>query len=67
MLSSQSGVSDAPKPGCSGTIRSYFSASMSMNGSQRGTPVAPCRNSSGSPLPLRIMRMRQPVTVSNVS
>ena len=38
MLSSQSGVSESPKPGCSGTITSNFCASSAMNGSHLPAP-----------------------------
>ena len=63
MLSSQSGVSDSPKPGCSGAMTSNFCASCCMNG-RTLAPDAPCKTTSGLPAPPRISRMRQPRTAS---
>src|SRR5262245_5362061 len=62
MVSSQSGVSDAPKPGCSGTITSHLSASERMKGSQAPAPLAPCRIMSGCPAPPRISLTLQSLT-----
>src|SRR5262245_5804195 len=59
MVSSHAGVSDWPKPGCSGTITSNFFASLAMAGSQMPAPPPPCRNKSGAPVPPRTRRMRQ--------
>src|SRR5215471_1257046 len=59
MVSSQSGVSDSPKPGCSGAITSNFAASVFMNGIQ-AAPLASWRTTSARPDPLRIRRMLQP-------
>src|SRR6188508_3749771 len=67
MLSSQSGVSEVPKPGWSGTITSKCRDSRSMNGIQAETPSAPCRYNSGAPCPPRMILILQPLTVSNVS
>src|ERR1043166_7437535 len=67
MLSSQSGVSEAPYPGWSGTITSKRRDSRSMNGIQAETPSAPCRYNSGAPCPPRIILILQLLTVSNVS
>src|SRR4029453_151494 len=61
MVSSQSGVSDAPNPGCSGTITSNLSASDRMNGSQAPAPLAPCRIMSGGPAPPPLCLMLQPL------
>ena len=47
MLRIHGGLSEAPKPGCSGTITSKCLESRSNTGSQTGRPLAPCRNSSG--------------------
>ncbi len=60
MVSSHSGVSDSPKPGCSGAITSNFFASRAMQGSQIPTPPPPCRKSIGAPEPPRMSRMRHP-------
>ncbi len=66
MVSSQSGVSEAPKPGCSGTITSCRAARSAMYGSQPPAPPAPCRIRSGRPAPPRIRVMLQPRTASFV-
>src|SRR5271154_6069390 len=63
MLSSHSGVSDSPKPGCSGAMTSNFSASCCMTG-RTVAPDAPCKTTSGMPAPPRISRLRQPRTAS---
>ncbi len=67
ILSSHSGLPDAPKPGCSGTITSWVSESLSMKGSQREAPLVPCRKRSGAPSPFRMMRISVPVMVSKLS
>src|SRR5688572_7598637 len=56
MLRIQGGLSEAPKPGCSGTITSKLLDSVSKNGSQPGRPLAPCRKTSGGPEPPRSIR-----------
>src|SRR5260221_7592046 len=61
MLSSQSGVSEAPKPGCSGASTSWRAARSARKGNQPAPPP-PCRNSSGRPVPPRISVMLQPRT-----
>jgi hypothetical protein len=67
MLAGEGGVSEPPKPGCSGTISSKVSASLSMNGSQADAPRAPCRKIIGAPLPPRIRRVLHLLTVSKDS
>ena len=44
MLRSHAGLSDRPKPGCSGTNTSNCFDSRSNTGSHTGKPLAPCRN-----------------------
>ena len=56
MLRIHGGLSEAPKPGCSGTNTSKCWESRSNTGSHTGRPLAPCRNSSGSPDPPRRIR-----------
>src|SRR6266851_1092341 len=50
-LLSHAGLSERPKPGCSGARTSQRPASFSKNGPHVGQPPAPCRNTSGSPFP----------------
>ena len=59
MVSSHGGVSEPPKPGCSGTITSNVAASRAMKGSQIPAPPPPWRKSIGLPEPPRMTRMRQ--------
>ncbi len=58
---------ERPKLGWSGTSRSKRSASLSKNGTQPGTPPAPCRNSTAGPLPARRSSSLQLRTSSVVS
>src|SRR5690242_20448763 len=67
MLRSQAGLSDVPKPGCSGTNTSNCLASRSNTGSQTGRPLAPCRNNSGGPEPPRNIRTLTSRTLCFVS
>src|SRR6185437_11651974 len=56
------------KPGSDGTITVRFSASLSRNGTQRGSPPNPARKPSLGPLPLRQTRVEKPLTSTvNVS
>ena len=59
MVSSHSGVSEAPNPGCSGASTSNRLANSAMQGSQMPAPPPPCSMSIGLPAPPRIRRMRQ--------
>src|SRR5437773_5033563 len=67
MLRIQDGLSEVPKPGCSGTNTSNCLASRSNTGSQTGRPLAPCRNSSGGPEPPRSIRTLTSRTLCFVS
>src|SRR5215470_7198562 len=50
------GLSERPKPGCSGMSTSCLPARLCMNGPQTGHPPAPWRNKTRSPLPSRRSR-----------
>src|SRR6478672_5110994 len=67
MLSSHSGVSERPNPGCSGTITSKCSDSVLKKGSQTPAPRPPCRNKSGLPRPPRSRWTLHPATVSKLA
>src|SRR5215207_5873417 len=67
MLRIHGGLSDVPKPGCSGTNTSKCLASRSKTGSHTGSPLAPCRNSKGGPDPPRSIRTLTSRTLCFVS
>src|SRR3954454_10432708 len=67
MLRMKAGLSDSPKPGCSGTNTSNCLDKSSKTGSQTGKPLAPCRNRSGGPDPPRSIRTLTSRTLCFVS
>src|SRR3569833_53257 len=67
MLRSHGGLSDSPKPGCSGTNTSNCLDSRSNTGSHTGRPLAPWRNSRGGPEPPRNIRTLTSRTLCFVS
>src|SRR5471030_2129928 len=67
MFRIQAGLSDVPKPGCSGTNTSNCFDRRSNTGSHTGRPLAPCRNKSGGPEPPRSIRTLTSRTLCFVS